>query len=112
LEEFQLYKEPRRLREMFLNQYLAMLMGPLHLPPLMLHRRRSPIPYIISKYNNPRIINLHTITSLCISHNLPHFPMSWSMNIITGIIIQDLCMNTNHVHPDFITPLLWPQRQE
>ena len=35
---------------------------------------------------------------------IPHLPMSWSINIIT--IIQVLCMNTNHVHPGFITPLL------
>jgi hypothetical protein len=77
LEEFLLFKELQRLREMFLNQYPALLMELLHPRPPMLRRRHSPIPYIISKYNTPGINHrLHTIISLCITRSLLYLDMS------------------------------------
>jgi len=102
LEEYHLFKEPQRLREMFLNQYPALLMGLLHLHPLMLRRSHSPSLYISNQYNIPGINRPHSILSLCISHSLPHLPMSKGRIII----IQGLCMNIGNIHPGYITPPL------
>jgi hypothetical protein len=58
-----------------------------------------------SKYNNPRIINLHTITSLCISHNLPlpnELEHEHHHRHLTGPLHEHKPRSSN-----FITTLLW-----
>jgi hypothetical protein len=120
LAAFPLFKEPPRLQEMFLNQYPALLlMEQVHLCPPTLPRSRRPFPFITNQYSSPcinrphPIISLciihslpnHLIISLCIIHSLPNHPMSWSINIIV-IIIQDLCVHIDHIHPGYITPQL------
>src|SRR6266566_8668575 len=89
LEEYHLFKEPQRLREMFLNPYPALLMGLLHLHHLMLRRSHSPSLCISNQSNTPGINRLHSILSLCISHSLAPLPMSQGRIII--VTIQGLC---------------------
>ena len=55
LVEFHLFKEPQRFQEMFLNQYLALLMGLLPLHPPMPRRRPNSFPHIINQYNTQGI---------------------------------------------------------
>src|SRR2546430_4957826 len=81
-EEYHLFKEPQRHREMFRNPYPALLMELLHLHPLLLRSSPSPSLCISKQYNTPGINRPHSILSLCISHSLPHLPMSKGRIII------------------------------
>jgi hypothetical protein len=85
--------ETQWFRETLLLRYPALLMAPvhLHLPRLQAGRRNI-------DRNRP-----HIIIRRYIIHSLPHRHMSWSINIII-VIIQGLCVTTDHIHPGFIAP--------